>query len=117
VVVSVLTSPPIFVIKGQVDHCSYVQHCMEMFLLHIYLLIVFMQHGRQLVENHPGGQGIVCRCGVTLLALPFDLAKFLVDHPRPGPEPLSACRALLVELGLMTPKAAPSPTSLPDDPK
>jgi hypothetical protein len=75
VVVRVLTPPPVSVIKGQVNHC------MEAFDLHAYLLAVFRQQGCELVDDHPQGQGVVCRRVVNLLTLVLNPTKVLADHP------------------------------------
>jgi hypothetical protein len=102
--VEVLTSPPISMVKGWVSHCSSVQHCTEVLDLHVYLLTALRQQGPELVDDHPEGQGIVCRHVINLLALPLDLAKFFMEHPKLIPESFLACWALLVELGVVSPR-------------
>jgi hypothetical protein len=90
---------------------------METFDLRVYLLTVFWQQGHKLVDDHPGGQGIVCRRAVNLPTLPLDPAEYLMDRLRPVLEPFPACSALSVELGVVPPEASPSSTSSPDDPE
>jgi hypothetical protein len=81
-VARVLTLPPVSLIKGRVNHYSHVQHCMEVLDLRIYFLTVFRQQGCELVDDHPGNQGIVCRRAVNLLALKLDLAEFITNRLR-----------------------------------
>jgi hypothetical protein len=54
---------------------------MEMLDLRIGLLAVFRQQGCQLVDDHPRGQGIVCRRAEDLLSLVLDPAEFLAYRP------------------------------------
>jgi hypothetical protein len=81
VVVRVLTLPPISVIKGQVNHCSYVQHCLEVLDLHVDLLTVFRQQGCELFDDHPRCQGIVCWRAVNLFSLVLNQpSSSRIDH-------------------------------------
>jgi hypothetical protein len=41
---------------------------------------------------------------INLLALPLNLAKFFVEHLKLIPESFLACWALLVELGVVSPR-------------
>jgi hypothetical protein len=52
-VVRVLTPPLFSMIKGRVNQCSYVQHCLEVLDLCIGLITVFRQQGCELVDDHP----------------------------------------------------------------
>jgi hypothetical protein len=72
-------------VKGQVHHCGRIKNCMETPDLCIYLLAILRQQRIELVDDHPGGQGIVGRCAVDLLALPLDPVDFLMKHPRAVP--------------------------------
>jgi hypothetical protein len=56
----------------------------------------------------------VSRRVVDLLALPLDPADLLVECLGPIPEWLLSCRALLVKLGVVSPKVAPSSASSAD---
>jgi hypothetical protein len=103
VMVVILTSPPAPMIKGRVRHCGCVKYCMETLDLCIYLFAVLRQQRSELVNDHPGGQGIVSRCVVDLLALPLDPADFLVKHPREILESLLSCGVVPVVLGVMPP--------------
>jgi hypothetical protein len=76
---------------------------MEAFDLHVYLLTVFRQQRCELVDDHLGSQGVVCRCVVNLLTMPLDPTKILTYRPRPVPESFSVCQALLVELEVVPP--------------
>jgi hypothetical protein len=44
-VVTVLTPPLVYAIKGRLNHCSHVRCYLEVFDLHVYLLAVFRQQG------------------------------------------------------------------------
>jgi hypothetical protein len=90
---------------------------MEVFDLHVYLLAVFRQLRCELVNDDPRGQGIVFRLVANMLTLVINLAKFLMDHPRPVPKTFLTHRVLSVELRAMPPKAAPSPASSSDVPE
>jgi hypothetical protein len=68
-VVRVLTPPSFSTHRGQVLNDSCIQHGLEALDLCVDLLVVFRQQGYQLVEDHPQGQGIVCRCAEDLLPL------------------------------------------------
>jgi hypothetical protein len=45
----------------------------------------------------------MCWCAVDLLALPLDLAEFLVNHPRPVLESVLTYRMMLVEHEVVSP--------------
>jgi hypothetical protein len=86
--VGILTSPPVPMVKGRVRHCGRVKHCIKTIDLYIYLFTVLRQQRSELVNDHPGGQGIVGRRSVDLLAMPLDPTKFFMKHLRVIPESL-----------------------------
>jgi hypothetical protein len=79
-VVSVLTPPSVSMFRGRVLNDSYIHHGLEVLNLRIDLFIVFRQQGCQLIDDHPRGQGIVCRRAVDLLSLILDPVEFLTDR-------------------------------------
>jgi hypothetical protein len=83
----------------------------------LYLLAILMQQGHELIDYDLGGQSIVCRHAVNLLALPLNPTDFFVKSPRLIPESFSACRTLLFELGVVPLEAAPSSTSSSNTPE
>jgi hypothetical protein len=77
---------------------------MEALDLRVYLLAIHRQQGRELIDDDPGGQSIVCRHVVNLLSLQLDPPNFFVKRPRLIPESVMACRTLLIELGVVPPR-------------
>jgi hypothetical protein len=97
VVVRVLTPPSVSVLGGRVLTDSRIQHGLEVLDLCVDLLAIFRQQGCQLVDDHPQGQGIMCRHAVDLLSVVLGPTEFLADqHPLEG---------------------VPSPTPSSDDPE
>jgi hypothetical protein len=115
--VRVLTSPFISSVKAWVHHGGCVKHCIDVLDMCDYLLAVLRQQGCELIDDDPGGQGVVCRRAVNLLTLPLNLVEFFVECPRSVPESLSTRRSLPVEHGVVSPKATPSSASPSDPPE
>jgi hypothetical protein len=109
--IGVLSTPPVSSLKDLVHHCSNVKHSTVLLDLCVNLITVLRKQGHELIEDEPGGQGIVCLRAVNLLALPLNPADFLVKHPRPIPESFLASLMLPIERGVVPHEAAPSSDS------
>jgi hypothetical protein len=59
-----------------------------------------------MIDYDPRGQNIVCTHAVNLLTLPLDPANFIVKHPRPIPESVTAHQMLRLNLGWFAMKIA-----------
>jgi hypothetical protein len=98
-----MTSHPISSVKDRVCHGGSVKHCMKALDLWIYLLTILRQQGCELIDDDPGGQCVVCRRAVNLLALPLDPANFLMEPQRPILESFSPSRSVPVKLAVVSP--------------